>query len=330
MNNVSQDLIKNIGKESLSASAANYNKHKDPDSVANFVSAANDAKKMIKKLETNEEEGWSPQIGKTQGLTPEVLTKILTKIAKDISDEEETSHKEETKEAMGASSAGGYVAPLFGEPKEVVKNNLFQPGTESKLTKIPESVEERIEGGLADGMSLDDLAKHHDTSIDTIIEKMEQGVNVEMEHTSEMLVAFEIAMDHIYEDLNYYDKLKKIESDPRKEETKEATTSSSVGVYDAPIGGGRKDPLQIDTPKNVYSKLNSVKNPNFPMYGGKGGTYVKVKDKCKKFPYCNQGDINALEFFENNLVKEAINRVSKKYKIDETFIKGIIVERINK
>ena len=29
--------------------------------------------------------------------------------------------------------------------------------------------------------------------------------------------------------------------------------------------------------------------------------YVKVKDKCKKFPYCNQGDINALELGKKTL-----------------------------
>lgn len=283
------------------------------ESGGDFAVAKSKLMKDISKLETNEEEGYSPQIGKTQGLTPEVLTKILTKIAKDIEDEEEMS-KEETKEAMGAASAGGYVAPLFSEPQK---------------RKIKET-EERIKGGLADNMSLEDLANHHDTDIETIIEKMEEGVNVEMEHTSEMLVAFEIAMDHIYEDLNYYDKLKKIEGDSHKEEAKEATTSASVGVYDAPIGGGRKDPLQIDTPKSVYSKLNSVTNPNFPKYGGKGGKYVKVKDKCKKFPYCNQGDIKALEFFENNLVKEAIKRVSTKYNLDKSFIEGLIIERLNK
>ncbi len=312
MGQVSDMLTKGVNKYMNSASATNYATHGDINSVGEFSNSLVNAKKDIKKIEIPEEEGWSPQIGKTDGLTPEVLTKILTKIAKDVEDEEMS--KEETKEAMGAASAGGYVAPLFGKPQK---------------RKIKER-EERIEGGLADGMSLEDLAKHHDTDVETIIKKMEEGVNVEMEHTSEMLVAFEIAMDHIYEDLDYYDKLKKIEGKPHKEESKEATTSSSVGVYDAPIGGGRKDPLQIDTPKSVYSKLNSVTNPNFPKYGGKKGKYVKVKDKCKKFPYCNQGDINALEFFENNLVKEAIKQVSKKYKLDETFIKGIIKEKLKK
>jgi len=309
MSNVSQQFKSAIGKEMTSAMADNYAKHGDVDSVTDFMSTSN---KLKKEVQEDGEKGWSPQIGETDGLNSDVITKILTKIAKDIEDEEKNISKEESKEATGAGSAGGYSAPLFGKPQK---------------RKIKE---EKIEGGLADGMSLEDLAKHHKTDVGTIIDRMEKGVSVEMEHTSEMMVAFEIAMDHIYEDLDYYIKLEKIEGGSHKEESKEATTSSSVGVYDAPIGGGRKDPLQIDTPKNVYSKLRSVKDKNFPKYGGKGGKYVKIKDKCKKFPYCNQGDINALEFFENNMIKEAIKRVSKKYKLDETFIKGVIIDKLNK
>ena len=63
----------------------------------------------------------------------------------------------------------GIAAPLFGEPK---KNNLFQPGTESKLTTQPEGGpvnEDEIPGGLADGMTLKDLANHQDTDIETLI-----------------------------------------------------------------------------------------------------------------------------------------------------------------
>ena len=242
----------------------------------------------------------------------------LSKIDKEIKEDEDIE-KEETKEATGAGSAGGFEAPLFSEPK---KNNLFQPGTKTELTKGGPVNEDEIPGGLADGMTLKDLAKHHDTTIDELIDKVSNGINVEMEHTSSIPIALEIALDHIYEDLDYYNKLKKIEA-------KEATTSASVGAYDAPIGGGRKDPLQIDTPKSVYGKLRSVKDPNFPKLGGPGSTFVKVKDKCKKFPYCNQGDIKALEFFENNLVKEGIKNISKRYNLNEDYIKGVILENTN-
>jgi len=138
----------------------------------------------------------------------------LSSAQKEVKEEDydeffEEISKEETKEATGAGSAGGFEAPLFSEPK---KNNLFQPGTETKLTTKPKGGfvnEDEISGGLADGMTLEDLADYHDTTINDLIEKVSQGVNVEMEHTSDMSVAIEIAMDHIYEDLNYYSKLKR-------------------------------------------------------------------------------------------------------------------------
>lgn len=249
------------------------------------------------------------------------LSSAQKEVKEDKEENEDDLSKEETKEATGAGSAGGFEAPLFGEPK---KNNLFQPGTETKLTKPKGGPvnEDEIPGGLADGMTLKDLAKHHDTTIDELIDKVSDGINVEMEHTSSIPIALEIALDHIYEDLDYYGKLEKIEA-------KEATTSASVGAYDAPIGGGRKDPLQIDTPKSVYSKLRSVKDPKFPKLGGSGSTFVRVKDKCKKFPYCNQGDIKALEFFENNLVKEAIKNISERYNLNADYIKGVILENTN-
>ena len=106
--------------------------------------------------------------------------------------------KEEAKEATGAGSAGGYEAPLFSEPK---KNNLFQPGTESKLTTKPKGGpvnEDEIPGGLADGMTLKDLAKHQNTDIETLISQMEKGVNVEMEHTSDVSIAAEIAIINLF------------------------------------------------------------------------------------------------------------------------------------
>tara|TARA_R110000803_G_scaffold61444_3_gene121261 strand:+ start:5268 stop:6170 length:903 start_codon:yes stop_codon:yes gene_type:complete len=300
MTDISNLLKKSLGKEMNSAMANNYSRHGDTSSVSDFAMSTNSLKKEV------QEDGEKPKN------TDSTLTKILSKIAKDLDDEETT--KEEPKEMTGASSAGGYSEPLFGEPKK-------------KKRKIKE---EKLDGGLSDEMSLEDLAQHHKVDITNVIEVIEKGVNVEMEHTTDMLVAFEIAMDHIYKDLDYYDKLKDMENDSYKEESKEATTSSSSGPYDAPFGGPRKDPLSIDTPENVYSKLRSVTDKNFPRYGGKGGTYVKIKDKCKKFPYCNQGDINALEFFENNIVKEAIKRVSKRHNLDSSFIKGVIIERLNK
>jgi hypothetical protein len=41
---------------------------------------------------------------------------------------------------------------------------------------------------------------------------LEKGIAVEMEHTPDRAVAENIAMDHLFEDKNYYDKLEKMES----------------------------------------------------------------------------------------------------------------------
>ena len=61
-----------------------------------------------------------------------------------------------------------------------------------------------------------------------------------------------------------------------------------------------------------------------------GGKFVQVKKKCKRFPYCNQGDIKALNIFENEVVKNVINTVSEKYGIDTDTIKTIIISKWNK
>lgn len=60
---------------------------------------------------------------------------------------------------------------------------------------------DKIPGGLADKKSPSDFDP----------KKLAQGVRVELEHTSDPKIATEIAMDHLTEDPDYYDKLKKIE-----------------------------------------------------------------------------------------------------------------------
>lgn len=78
---------------------------------------------------------------------------------------------------------------------------------------------EMISGGLADDLSLVDLAKKHDSKgyydqrdmVNFLTRQLIDGIFVELEHTDDHQKAKEIAMDHLYEDPNYYIKLKKIE-----------------------------------------------------------------------------------------------------------------------
>jgi hypothetical protein len=104
-----------------------------------------------------------------------------------------------------------------------------------------------------------------------------------------------------------------------KIETKEATTSSSVGAYDAP---GFEDVKMKGN--NPTGSGISFKKPQIP-----GGGFVKVKEKCKKFPYCNQGDINAIKITKPKLKKsvkkeEIIKELSEKHNIDERLIEKLI------
>jgi len=106
------------------------------------------------------------------------------------------------------------------------------------------------------------------------------------------------------------------DSELKKTETKEATTSASSGQYSQPA---------------IWAK--SLKKKDFagykkPQY--KGGKFVQVKKKCKKFPYCNQGDIGALNNFENESVKSAVDSVSKNYGLDKNYIFELLYQEMTK
>jgi hypothetical protein len=75
----------------------------------------------------------------------------------------------------------------------------------------------------------------------------------------------------------------------------------------------------------MWAKSTSKKDwrgASKPLY--KGGKFVQVKGKCKKFPYCNQGDIKALKIWENKNIQQAIKKVSENTGISDITIKGIL------
>ena len=64
---------------------------------------------------------------------------------------------------------------------------------------------------LAKGMSLRDISDKHGVSFEDIKKEAKKGVKVEMEHTDDVNVAYDIAKDHLFEDPQYYTKLATIE-----------------------------------------------------------------------------------------------------------------------
>lgn len=201
-----------------------------------------------------------------------------------------------------------------------------------------------------------------DDMIKSLKKQLEMGMKVEMEHTDNEKKAKEIAMDHLWEDSKYYSKLKKVEAKEmtggdssgsysapafgqvikkkhitkihnmteQEQELDEVTDASSSGSYDVPLFGGtkgRKTPLSIGGPDTIY-KGRAVKDKNFPKWGGPGGKFVKIADKCKKFPYCNQGDKNVLELLETQDLNKAIQETANKYNLPIKEVERLVLNQI--
>jgi hypothetical protein len=71
--------------------------------------------------------------------------------------------------------------------------------------------EDSIPGGLAKGMTLNDIAEKHGMSVDMLVAEFKKGIQTEMEHTTDREMAKEITMDHLFEDPQYYTKLATVE-----------------------------------------------------------------------------------------------------------------------
>jgi len=72
--------------------------------------------------------------------------------------------------------------------------------------------EDIIPGGKSSGIGIKDIAIRHEVSPKIAMRELLKGIKVEMEHTNNKRVAREIAKDHLYEDIFYYQKLSKIEN----------------------------------------------------------------------------------------------------------------------
>lgn len=113
----------------------------------------------------------------------------------------------------------------------------------------------------------------------------------------------------------------KTKKDIEKIEATEATTSASIGAYDA------------NSFQNVNMKGNTTKGQGRSWKKSQipGGEFVSIKKECKTFPYCNQGDINAIKRSKRakkNAMYEAIRNVSSKTGLTEEEIKNILINHL--
>jgi hypothetical protein len=59
--------------------------------------------------------------------------------------------------------------------------------------------------------TVDELVKKHDVTNEYLKKQLEKGISVELEHTSDKDLAKEIALDHLNELPDYYERLEKVE-----------------------------------------------------------------------------------------------------------------------
>ena len=255
-------------------------------------------------------------------------------------DEMEEDWSEKYKKSIDCNSPKGFSqrAHCQGRKKKM-KENITE-AERTLIARLKDLARKHVKGDSKDANRKEKIQK----MFDMLVKQLHKGTKVEMEHDMGKEEAQKIALDHLEEFPDYYTRLKKAEAaeatgagsaggfegpiafkdsefvrrsfdeTPKKVEATEATSSSSVGAYDAP---GFEDVKMKGNHERGSGR--SYKNTQIP-----GGKFVKVKEKCKKFPYCNQGDIKALKIWENKMLQKVITDISKKQNISESVIKNII------
>jgi hypothetical protein len=114
---------------------------------------------------------------------------------------------------MGDKRKEAEFTKFFGKFDKTIYNKL-----DKKLNEDVDT-DNNIPGGKADNLTLVDIAKKYAGDyydyrnvLEIVKKQLKNGIKIELEHTSDVKLAAEIAKDHISEDLHYYEKLDKIEN----------------------------------------------------------------------------------------------------------------------
>jgi hypothetical protein len=232
--------------------------------------------------------------------------------------------KSENKEATGSGSVGAFSAPVFGGDDEFWKKSKAETHLANKLKEQrkpfkPSPKVKTAKNIDGETFKVGDKAKTIDTKEEITIDylsKKEGGIKAGYKNK---FGPQEIHIDGLTKITPTKMKANKLKEETEKVEATEATTSGSVGAYSSPAMWAKS------TKKKDWGPSRKTQVP--------GGKFVSVKKKCTKFPYCNQGDINALNISKNESVKEAIKNVAKKLKLSENVITTILeheYEKLNK
>ena len=142
---------------------------------------------------------------------------------------------------------------ILDELGDLGYNDVWEILDHFKLTIEGVNEADVVPGGLAKGLSLNDIAEKHGVSVDMMVGEFKKGIAVEMEHTTDREVAKEITLDHLFEDPKYYDKLKKVE-EYVDDKGVEHVAAALPQTEEEPIEEAFKHTIHVDTPTQVVSK----------------------------------------------------------------------------
>jgi hypothetical protein len=195
--------------------------------------------------------------------------------------------------------------------EEVLDEDLSASGKEFKtqaglsgspdLQKIKFEGEDKIEGGVADDTTPEELSKKHNVRLKDIVDEIKVGKKIEREHTNSDDTAEEITMDHIEEFPDYYTNKKYgVKSSEKglekfnkkrikkkdikfEEEIEESSTAGSSGAFVGTLGGKRK-PIKRSFYKGKVpvSSAGGMTKPIGKMYSFRSEGKVFKKNQLKE------------------------------------------------
>jgi hypothetical protein len=176
------------------------------------------------------------------------------------------------------------------------------------LDKGLNEAKEFIPGGLSKGMTLAQIADKHKVDLDTLKKEFKKGVNVEMEHTTDVRVAAEIARDHIFEDPKYYDKLVTIEGDINYEpDAVDWDNIMNMEIADPATGKKYriKDALQLDRTEFARQEAMRVLRVHALMDKRQVPGNIEKGQQSPKSDKVNQVNLGLYTGYGEGIVKEA-------------------------
>ena len=190
----------------------------------------------------------------------------------------------------------------FIPPDEVFKKSI------KKESKIP--------GGLSQGMNLSDIAKKHNVSLAELTDEFKKGYKVEREHTTDIEIAKEIAMDHLVEDPKYYTKLKKIEETIQKVDNKwvvyRKTGGEQLGVhetYEDALKHLRE--IELDKFEKINNKIDELAPHGYPDQEWMDNHEKKMKKLRKQLDKMQKVNEVAARYIEPKRVEVFLKKYPK-------------------